>query len=209
MFTGLIEEVGIIERKSQNGGKTFFTIRCFHILKDSKIGSSVACDGICLTVTKINNNSIEVQVMNETLLKTTATYWERGRKINLERAMQANGRMDGHFVLGHIDTIAMIKSRGYERNTLYVEFDLDEKFYPLVIAQGSIAVNGISLTVARLTDYTFSVAFIGHTLENTNIKDSKTYVNLEFDVVGKYIQRNLERYEDKGHDQDWLEDNGF
>lgn len=209
MFTGLIEEVGEIKRKLQQNGRTYFIIRCTEILTDIKIGSSVACDGICLTVTNVNSDSIEVQVMNETLKKSTAIYWKRGRKINLERAVKSNGRMDGHFVLGHIDMIAMIKSRSYEGNTLYVEFDLDNKYYSLVIEQGSITVNGISLTIARLDDYGFSVAFIGHTLENTNIKNTNDYVNLEFDVIGKYIRRNLEKYEKTEHDQEWLKDNGF
>ncbi len=149
--------------------------------------------------------------MNETLQKTTAKFWEVGTLINLERALLATKRLEGHFVLGHVDTIGQVNSKTYIGNTLYLEFIIPEKYYPLTVEQGSIAINGISLTISSLKDYGFSVALIGHTIENTNIKLIKDYANIEFDVLGKYIQRNLSRYEmsDEEIDQDWLEDNGF
>jgi riboflavin synthase len=213
MFTGLIEEVGEIIGITKIGLKRYFDIKCYKIPKDIKIGSSVACDGICLTVIQKNDDSIKVEAMNETLFKTTAKFWDISTKINLERAVKANQRLEGHYVLGHVDTVGQINSKTFINDTLYLEFIVDEKFYPLIVPQGSIAINGVSLTIAKLKDYSFMVALIGHTIENSNLRLAKEYVNIEFDVIGKYVRRNMEFYEteedDDEIDQDWLRDNGF
>lgn len=213
MFTGLIEEVGEIIGISGTNEKRYFDIKCNKILEDIKLGSSVACDGICLTVIQKNADSIKVEAMNETLEKTTAKYWQLATKINLERAVKSGARIEGHYVLGHVDTVGQISSKSFIKKTLYFEFIVDEKFYPLVIPQGSIAINGVSLTIAKLKDYSFMVALIGHTVENTNLRFVKEYVNIEFDVMGKYVQRNMKMYELEEEndeiDQDWLRDNGF
>ena len=213
MFTGLIEEIGEIIGITKIGLKRYFDIKCYKIPKDIKIGSSVASDGICLTVIQKNDDSIKVEAMNETLFKTTAKFWDISTKINLERAVKANQRLEGHYVLGHVDTVGQINSKTFINDTLYLEFIVDEKFYPLIVPQGSIAINGVSLTIAKLKDYSFMVALIGHTIENSNLRLAKEYVNIEFDVIGKYVRRNMEFYEteedDDEIDQDWLRDNGF
>ena len=211
MFTGLIEEVGQIVGITKSGEKEYFDIKSNKIIEDLKIGSSVACDGICLTVIEKTNEFFKVEAMYETLERTTAKYWQIGDKINLERALKASDRFEGHFVLGHVDTIAQINSKSYIGNTLYIDFIVKEEFYPLIVEKGSIAINGISLTIAKVNEYGFSVAFIGHTIENTNIYQIKDYVNLEFDILGKYIQRNLQLFNlsEDDIDEEWLKNNGF
>ncbi len=212
MFTGLIEEVGELTAISSAAEKRYFKIQCKKILSDIKIGSSVACDGICLTVIKKNSDSIQVEAMNETIKKTTAKYWEIGKKINLERALKVSDRLEGHFVLGHIDTVGQISGKSYEGNTLYLEFIIPEDFYSFIVEQGSVAVNGISLTIAEITDYGFKIALIGHTIENTNLRYEKDYVNLEFDVIGKYVLNSISKFEtedDEKFIKKWLEDNNY
>jgi riboflavin synthase len=192
MFTGIVEEIGTLRSSRDSGGKRYPVISASNVLTGLKVGDSVACDGICLTVTAISTDCFTVEIMRETLLKTTATNWRTGQQLNLERAMPANGRFDGHIVQGHVDTISRLLRRSEIDGTLYLEFELPTSFRELIVDQGSIAVNGVSLTVARLTMDSFAVALIGTTREATNLGALRSgVVNLEFDIIGKYLQRRM------------------
>ncbi len=186
MFTGIIEALGKIrEIRTAKETKTFLIEAPFH--KEVYIGQSIAHNGICLTVEEIFGEMYQITAINETLAKTTMNSWKEGDKVNLERALPANGRIDGHFVQGHIDTTTELM----EINGNFYTFRLPEPYASLVISKGSIAIDGVGLTVAQLQKNSFSVALIPHTLGNTVFKNYETgsKVNLEFDVLGKYIAR--------------------
>lgn len=211
MFTGIVEEKGVLTKIENKGLKKYFTIKCSDILTSLKIGDSVACNGICLTVINFSKNSIVVEVMNETLKKTTAAFWKIHEQINLERAMKANGRFDGHIVQGHIDTIGKIIRKESFGDTNYYTFLFKDEYQNLIVPQGSIAINGISLTLAKISRNTFTVAIISHTLRNTNLGNliESDLVNLEFDIFGKYVLRQIEMKNTNKITQDWLIEKGF
>ncbi|MCB5263213.1 MAG: riboflavin synthase [Candidatus Cloacimonetes bacterium] len=159
--------------------------------EDTKIGSSIACNGICLTVLELDRTSFTVQIMNETVVKSSAGKWRNGDILNLERALKVGDRLDGHWVMGHIDRAVRfirVEQRGY---TSYYHFELHPADRQMVIPQGSIAVNGISLTIAQLGQRDFSIALIEHSRKNSNLPLLKPgdLVNLEYDALGKYILR--------------------
>jgi len=158
---------------------------------DVKIGSSIACNGICLTVLSFAPNSFTVQVMDETLRKSTAQSWKIGDMLNLEQALMIGDRLDGHWVMGHVDRAVKFLRREQRGATSYYHFELHQQDRALMIPQGSIAINGVSLTVASLASREFSVALILHTNENSNLPLLKNgaLVNLEYDALGKYILR--------------------
>ncbi|MFO7660596.1 MAG: riboflavin synthase [Candidatus Cloacimonadaceae bacterium] len=208
MFTGIIEAFEPVKTINKSSGKTLLTISRPQIFTDLKAGGSIACNGICLTVTEFDNASFTVEIMNETMQKTTANKWLSGEKLNLERALQVGSRLDGHWVQGHIDTTSALLETKTVNSTLYLTFALPAQDKALVVPQGSIAVNGVSLTIAELKENRFSVALIGHTLENTNLKQLSlgSKVNLEYDVIGKYILRNKQQ---TFLNQEFLHENGF
>ncbi len=210
MFTGIIEETGAIARIENRGAKRFFTIDCKLVNRQLKIGDSVACNGACLTVIRFDDRSITLEAMQETLLKTTAIGWKQGAPINLERAMQAGGRFDGHIVQGHVDGVSRVLATRTEGDTLYLEVELPQDSQKLIVPQGSVALNGVSLTVARLSTHSLTVALIGHTLQSTNLRSLKTgdSINVEYDVLGKYIARYFER-KSTGITEEWLLEKGF
>jgi riboflavin synthase len=194
MFTGIIEAVSQITSIRQSEGKALITISRPQDFTDLKISSSIAVNGICLTVTEFLTDRFTVQVMRETLQKTTAAGWKTGDKVNLERALEIGSRLDGHWVQGHVDkTSALLESR-ILGGTLYLAFALDSTDQPLVVPQGSIAINGVSLTISELKANRFSVALISHTIENTILFNLPigSKVNIEFDVIGKYLLRMKE-----------------
>lgn len=208
MFTGIIQEIGKISNIESKSGKKYFHISCSNMQDQLKIGDSIACNGICLTVIQFDNQHIKVEAMNETLLKTTANSWQKNKPIHLERAMRLSDRLDGHIVQGHIDTVAKLITKQLINNTLYLSFHLDDKFRNMIVEQGSIAIDGVSLTVSSLDSSSFQVSLISHTLELTtfNHLNSDNYVNLEFDIIGKYVNRNLQKSK---INIDWLKENGF
>ncbi len=211
MFTGIVEEKGVLAKIEHKGLKKYFRIRCSLILSSLKIGDSVACNGICLTVIDFSKDSIVVEAMNETIKKTTADFWKINDRINLERAMVANGRFDGHIVQGHIDTIGKIIQKNNIGETVYFKILFDDKYQGLIVPQGSIAINGISLTLAEISHNTFMVAVISHTLSMTNLPNLREndIINIEFDVLGKYILRQIELKNTNKITQDWLLEKGF
>ncbi len=211
MFTGIVEEKGVLVKIENRGTKKYFSIKCSTILSSIKIGDSVACNGICLTIIDFSKNNIVVEAMNETLLKTSAGFWKINDKINLERAMLANGRFDGHIVQGHIDTTGKIIQKNNVGETSYYSILFDEEYQELIVPQGSVAINGISLTLAKISRNTFTVAIISHTLKMTNLPDLREndIVNIEFDILGKYILRKINLKNTNKITQDWLIEKGF
>ena len=211
MFTGIITEIGKIEKIENVSGKVFCTIKCQKMQSDLIIGESIACNGICLTVTNFTQNSITMEIMNQTYNITTAKFWKVFTQIHLEKALKLSDRLNGHIVQGHIDTISQLIKKKEENKTLYLDFNLPNEFETLLVPHGSIAIDGVSLTVANLYNGSFQVALIQHTqkvtfFENLNTGDN---VNLEFDIIGKYIQR-LANFPNKNTiTQEWLNENGF
>jgi len=208
MFTGIIESVQKLAGIRQEAGKTKITIARPEIFKDIKNGSSICCDGICLTVTEFDTTSFTVEIMNETMKKTSAGKWKTGDEINLERALQIGGRLDGHWVQGHVDSTSPMLITRTENSTLYLTFALSSEYESLVVPQGSISINGVSLTISGLKPDRFTVALIGHTIDNTNLPKLSigNKVNLEFDVLGKYILRKKQQ---TSLNEEFLHEHGF
>lgn len=193
MFTGIVEAVGTITHISSKGTNLTFTVRSA-IGHELKVDQSLAHSGVCLTVESIHEDEHTVTAIDETLQKTNAGKWQVGDKVNLERCLQFNGRIDGHIVQGHVDATGTCTAKLAQDGSWLYSFQFDESFAPLMIEKGSICLNGISLTVFNVTRNSFSVAVIPYTYEHTNIGQINVgdTVNLEFDVLGKYMQRNLE-----------------
>lgn len=192
MFTGIIEDLGEIIKIEKDQHNIHFTIQSI-ISKELKIDQSVAHNGVCLTVVQCNNNDHKVTAIDETLNKTNLGSWKVGTKVNLERCMQMNGRLDGHIVQGHVDTTAECIDIKDEAGSWRFRFKHAKGKNFLTVEKGSICVNGISLTVVDSSDDAFSVAIIPYTYEHTNMHQLKIgdTVNLEFDIVGKYIAKMM------------------
>lgn len=195
MFTGIIEAVKPVKSIAQKSGRTLITIARPSMFDDIKDSSSIACNGICLTVIAYDKDSFTIEVMQETMYKTTASKWISGELINLERALAIGDRLDGHWVQGHIDTTAALLETKNQNSTLYLTFALSSQDKALVVPQGSIAINGVSLTISELKSNRFTVALIGHTITNTNLAKLSigNVVNLEYDILGKYLLRQSEQ----------------
>lgn len=191
MFTGIVTNTAkVIDwNPTKNGG--VLSIKPIKKISRIKLGDSIAINGICLTVIKIKNGTLAFDVSDETMRKTALHQYQKGGVVNLERPMLASERFGGHFVLGHVDGVGTIK--GIKTNIGSVEFTIayPKKFAKLLIEKGSVTVDGISLTICNLTNTTFDLYIIPHTLKETNMGAYRvgTQVNLEFDVLGKYIQR--------------------
>lgn len=194
MFTGLVEEKGILKEKIPTGDGFQFVIEANKIMHDLQIGSSVAVNGCCLTVVKINGNTFAVDTIEETLNKTNLGVLKQGMNVNLERPLAAEARLGGHFVLGHIDTTGKVEDVKELSNSHWLTISFPERFKQYLIYVGSIAIDGVSMTVAELKDNSFSVGIIPHTWKETIFADKKVgdTVNLEFDVLGKYVERIME-----------------
>ncbi len=192
MFTGIVEKQGVIKKIIEKGTNKTFWIKS-PISSKLKTDQSVAHDGVCLTVEELKGNRHRVTAISETLSKTTLGDWQEGSIINLERCLKINDRLDGHFVQGHVDAAAVcidIKEKG---GSSEFRFQFLPEFSPLIIEKGSVTINGISLTVFNVNETTFDVAIIPYTFKHTNINMVKPgqKVNIEFDMLGKYINRKL------------------
>lgn len=191
MFTGIIEETGKVEAVAKGSNSAVITIAAVKVLEDTKIGDSIAVNGVCLTVTSISGRKFSADVMAETLRRSSLGSLKHGSMVNLERAMAANGRFGGHIVSGHIDGVGVIGSFEKEDNAVWVEIETPAKILRYIVEKGSITIDGISLTVAKLTDSSFAVSVIPHTGEETTLlnRNPGDIVNLENDIVGKYVER--------------------
>lgn len=192
MFTGIIENTGIIKEVSSNGTNTSFWVESA-LSNELKVDQSLSHNGVCLTVEETKNGMHRVTAIEETLLKTNLGTWKKGSTVNLERCMPLNGRLDGHIVQGHVDTTAECIEVAKKEGSWEYRFVFPEQFAMYIIEKGSITINGISLTLFDISKNTFTVAIIPYTYEHTNMKFIKKgdSVNLEFDVIGKYVLRML------------------
>ena len=188
MFTGIIEEVGTVKLLLQQGETTQIVISAKEVLKGTKLGDSIAVNGVCLTVTKFSADGFCADVMGETLRRSSLGTLKKGSKVNLERAMAADGRFGGHIVSGHIDGTGEVASVSPEGNAVWYRILAPQKILNGIVEKGSIAIDGISLTVAEVTEQDFSVSIIPHTGANTilSLKQKGYIVNFEKDVIGKY-----------------------
>ena len=194
MFTGIIESLGIIKNIEQEGDNFHITIES-SFTSELKIDQSVAHNGVCLTIVKINGNEYTVTAIKETLDKSNFNYAKVGDKVNLERAMILGARLDGHIVQGHVDQTAICTNVKEEDGSWVFTFEYDSSLNNITIEKGSVTVNGTSLTVVNSKENSFSVAIIPYTYENTNFHTFKngTIINLEFDVIGKYVAKLIEK----------------
>jgi riboflavin synthase len=190
MFTGIIETLGTVQEIKEVTNNFDIVIKS-NITHELKIDQSVAHNGVCLTVVAINDTNYTVTAIKETLEKTNLRNWKVNDTINLERAMRLGDRLDGHIVQGHVDQIGICKTIENANGSWYFTFEYDESISNITIEKGSITVNGVSLTVVNSKKNEFSVAIIPYTYEHTNFMNFKlgTLVNLEFDVIGKYVAR--------------------
>ncbi len=198
MFTGLVEETGKLEKKFKTGEGFQFTFSALKIFDDLDIGSSISVNGCCLTVVKKEDKTFSVDAIEETLKKTNLGMLEVGNRVNLERPLKADARLGGHFVLGHVDTTGIVKEIKELSNSHFMKITFPDKFKSYLIYVGSISIDGVSMTVAELEDNWFGVGIIPFTWQETVFSDKKVgdKVNLEFDVLGKYVERIMEGKQD-------------
>lgn len=208
MFTGIIEELG----KVTNLRSDSVTINCKTVLNETKIGDSIAVNGVCLTVRDLKNDSFTADVSPESFRVTTFKDLASGDFVNLERALPVTGRLGGHFVSGHVDERGKIISLNKNFEFYDLKFELDHQKVKYCVLKGSITVNGISLTIANIENNIITVAIIPHTFENTNLKYLKngSYVNIETDILAKYVEKFLLMRDNKsGINLEFLQRNGF
>lgn len=193
MFTGIVEETGIVDGLELNSNSALIKIRAEKVLEGTIIGDSIAVNGVCLTVTDIKGSTFTADVMAETMRRTNLGSLKKGQKVNLERAMAADGRFGGHIVSGHIDGTGVISKILDEQNARWIYIKAPAGILRLIVQKGSIAIDGISLTVAYLDDESFAVSLIPHTQKETTLAAKKTgdTVNLENDIIAKYTERLL------------------
>lgn len=191
MFTGIVEECGTVLDVLKNGVSGSVQIQASTVLEGTKTGDSIAVNGVCLTVTKLTKSSFTADVMAETFRRTNLGNLGKNSRVNLERAMAADGRFGGHIVSGHIDGTGVISRIKEEGNAVWIYISAPQSILNLIVEKGSVAVDGISLTVAAVSDKEFAVSVIPHTRENTALSGKKTgaVVNLENDIIGKYVQK--------------------
>lgn len=212
MFTGIVEEIGTV-KKIARGQKAYLEIQADKIFSDIHIGDSIAVNGVCLTVTGFSGKVFTADVMNETFSRSSLGSLKTGSHVNLERAMSANGRFGGHIVSGHIDGTGKITNIKKDGNAVWYKISADENIIKYTVEKGSIAIDGISLTVAKVERDNFSVSIIPHTSEETILSEKQLgdTVNLENDIIGKYVERflNFDKTGKSGITMDFLAENGF
>jgi len=193
MFTGMIEEVGTVEQVNLGQYSAVVTIRADAVLEGTRVGDSIAVNGICLTVTELSASRFSADVMHETLNRSSLAKLLRGSRVNLERAMPANGRFGGHIVAGHADGVGKITGIRHDDTAIWYTVQSNPEIMGLIVEKGSVAIDGISLTVAAVTNNDFSVSVIPHTFRQTVLWERRIgdLVNLETDIMGKYAQKLL------------------
>lgn len=216
MYTGLIEEIGTISNIQKSDNSVYLTIDCAKVLDGIKIGDSISINGACQTVTEFNGKSFKVFASSETLSVTTFKSFKTGQKVNLERTMRLCDRLDGHLVSGHVDGIADVKEIKKIGETTEFYFETSKEHARQIVKKGSVTIDGISLTVAEIKDNCFKIAVIPHTIKSTNLQylKLKDRVNLETDMIAKYIEKYLLSNDNSNNtdariDMNLLERNGF
>ena len=212
MFTGIVEETGRVNSIKRGARECVYTIEAHKILEDVHIGDSIAVNGLCLTVTSYGADYFTADVMNESLRRSNLGELQKGSRVNLERAMSANGRFGGHIVSGHIDGTGILLSKVREDNAVWVTVSADEKLMRYIVEKGSVALDGVSLTVAKTMKNAFSVSLIPHTGEETTLlgKNTGARINIECDIIGKYVEKLCGGISGRGGiDEDFLRRNGF
>ena len=213
MFTGIVEELGIIRKISISGHSGSITIEASKVLEGTRIGDSIAVNGICLTVTSMASDRFTADIMAETVRRSSLKGAVSGDKVNLERAMAADGRFGGHIVSGHVDGTGTIINMHREENAVWVTISAEPSIMKFIVEKGSVCLDGISLTVAKVGATDFSVSVIPHTGEETTLLRKKvgSPINIENDVVGKYVERllNFKNNESTGITMDFLKKYDF
>ncbi|MDB2150766.1 riboflavin synthase [Clostridium butyricum] len=217
MFTGIVEEIGSLKEISIGSGLGNIEIECNKVLEETKIGDSIAVNGVCLTVNKIKSNSFVADIMGETLDRTNLGRLKDGNKVNLERALKVSDRLGGHIVSGHVDGKGQVLSIDKKDDGTWFTISADKEILKYIILKGSITIDGISLTVAYVDNEIFKVSIIPHTLKNTILaqKIQGSYVNLENDIMGKYIEKFMIFSKTESENEkskitlDFLRENGF
>lgn len=213
MFTGIVEEVGSVKQVISGSNSGEIRIAASKVLEGTKIGDSIAVNGVCLTVTSMDNGGFSADVMPETLRRTNLGYLKSGSPVDLERAMAADGRFGGHIVSGHIDGVGTILEMKQEENAVWVRIGAASQIIGLIIEKGSITIDGISLTVATLGEKDFLVSIIPHTASETILLKKKPgdIVNLENDILGKYVKRllGINKPKESKVTMEFLAENGF
>lgn len=191
MFTGIIEEIGTIQGIQHGSQSAVLSIRCNKVLEGTKVGDSIAVNGVCLTVTEMNGDGYHADVMAETLRRSSLGALKPGSRVNLERAMAADGRFGGHIVAGHIDGTGRIEGIEKDETAVWYRVSAEPEVLRYIVEKGSITIDGISLTVAAVTEKDFQVSIIPHTQANTVLADRTVgdVVNLETDIIGKYVEK--------------------
>lgn len=214
MFTGIIEEVGSVISVTRNGTSSNIRIRAAKVLEGTVLGDSIAVNGVCLTVTEMGSDWFQADVMNETLSRSSLGSLRSGSPVDLERAMAADGRFGGHIVSGHIDGTGTVSDIHNDGIAVWYTVSAPPQILRYIVEKGSVAIDGISLTVAKVTDRDFSVSIIPHTAACTVLSKRKTgdTVNLENDIIGKYVEKLMKPAEEMrpgGVSLDMLARNGF
>lgn len=191
MFTGIIEELGVIKSLTKTGSGAELAVESKVCLCDARIGDSMNINGACLTVVDIKENILSFDISNETLTRTNLSRLKPGERINIERSLRADSRLGGHFVTGHIDGIGKITLKAEQDEFVEIEIEMDPSLKDYLVEKGSVAVDGVSLTVNRVRDKSFTVMLIPHTLSATTLGQKKAgdYVNIEVDILAKYVEK--------------------
>lgn len=199
MFTGIIEEIGSVASISRGADRAKLSICADRIFSDLKIGDSVAVNGVCLTAAEISGKTFTADVMNETFSRSDLAELKKGSRVNLERAMPANGRFGGHIVSGHVDGMGTIISVRRDGNAVWYDISAGQPIMRYIVEKGSATIDGVSLTVARLNADGFSVSVIPHTSEETILSEKKCgdKVNIENDIIAKYVEKLMDKKEEK------------
>jgi riboflavin synthase len=211
MFTGLIEEKGVVREIEARNGALRFDIAGRRVLEDLKIDDSISVNGVCLTTISVSGQQFSVEAVEETLKKTTLSELKQGARVNLERALRFSDRLGGHLVQGHVDGVGQVTSMQNQEGAVLLSIRIPESLARYVISEGSISVNGVSLTVARLQGNQATIALIPHTLEMTNLGDLEAGagVNIEGDLIGKYVEKLLGQKHESNITEKWLQKAGY
>lgn len=209
MFTGIVEGLGKVKRLTRKGADAVLEIEAGISLEEVSPGDSIAVNGACLTVTSRNQNVFQADVSAETLSRTTLGFLQAGHKVNLEKSLRIGGFVGGHFVLGHVDATGRILSQTQKSGSLILAVEMNDNISRYIVEKGSVAIDGISLTVNKLEKSRFYVNIIPHTAANTTLvmKKEADLVNIETDILGKYVEKLMQS--SKGIDKDFLAKHGF